>query len=274
MPRHRVVRCGLIVRSIGLNYAVDSGPSKGRFRSIIQAAKRLPRNLIRNSLSHLISSETLFHLIYQCTSLHDVFMSDVVLGIRFSVQRNAFHILVFLGQTFSQNGESLSILQVKHKFRHLRCTEYIFSAYRIHRIESHGREHIPGRHLSAIIVSAKSVRSRTILGIEDLTDQFLSTFRFAGQSIQISHVVTRFVTVSIITDQTGYISQLGSKFNCKQRIQLVREGFFSAQQSNQSRNIVLDMPGVLPCITFCIVATVAFCMCSLSRIERTLPGTV
>ena len=40
MPRHRVVRCGLIVRSIGLNYAVDSGPSKGRFRSIVQAAKK------------------------------------------------------------------------------------------------------------------------------------------------------------------------------------------------------------------------------------------
>ena len=40
MPRHRVVRCGLIVRSIGLNYAVDSGPSKGRSRSIVQVAKK------------------------------------------------------------------------------------------------------------------------------------------------------------------------------------------------------------------------------------------
>ena len=58
--------------------------------------------------------ESILHLSYQGTTLQDVFVGDVVLGIGFTIERDAFHILVVSRNAFGNHGKGLAICQVKN----------------------------------------------------------------------------------------------------------------------------------------------------------------
>ena len=86
--------------------------------------------------------------------------------------------------------------------------------------------------------------------------------------------MTGLITMCILSDQTCHISLGCFQFHCKQGIQLVQERFFSTKESNQTGNIVLHMPGILPCISFRIVTACTFRMSYITRIKRRFPGSV
>ena len=83
-----------------------------------------------------------------------------------------------------------------------------------------------------------------------------------------------FVTMCILSDQSGHIGLCSFQFHCKYRVKFVEERFFSSKQCNQTRYIVLNMPGILPCISFGIVSTYTFRVSYLTWVERALPCTV
>ena len=63
----------------------------------------------RTLVYHVIAIALFLHLKYQSTTIQNVFMWNVVLGISFTIQGNAFHIFVFCRNTFSDNGECLFV---------------------------------------------------------------------------------------------------------------------------------------------------------------------
>ena len=127
-------------------------------------------------------------------------MRDCFLRIWFAIQCNTIYIFMFFRQILRNNRESLAIDQMQGHLRQLWSTEYIFRTYRIYRIESHRTKHIPSRHLSAIIISAKSVGFVFVLSIKYFTNQFLCTFRTTSQCIQISHMMAWLISMSILPD--------------------------------------------------------------------------
>ena len=73
-----------------------------------------------------------------------------------------------------------------------------FSGRRTYRIEAHCREYIPCGSLSVVLVTAVSVRSRSIELVHDLTDAGLCLPRLAAPVIKIDEVLDRLVSVRIV----------------------------------------------------------------------------
>ena len=87
-------------------------------------------------------------------------------------------------------------------------------------------------------------------------------------------MMTWLIAMCVLSDQPCYVSLSCFQFHCKQRIQLVQECFFSTKESNQTRNIMLHMPGILPCISFRIITTCTFRMSYITGIKRRFPYPV
>ena len=76
-------------------------------------------------------------------------------------------------QVFGFYGKGLSVGKVQCDFGQLWSTEYVLSAYGVNGVESHSREHVPCRHLTAVVIAAKSVGQWAILGVEYFAYQLL-----------------------------------------------------------------------------------------------------
>ena len=84
-------------------------------------------------------------------------------------------------------------------------------------------------------------------------------------------MMTRFVAVSVLSDKSGNVRKITFKFQGEELVELLKERFRSAKQLDESRNVVLHLPGVLPCVAFGIIAAYAFGMCEVARVEWCLP---
>ena len=91
----------------------------------------------------------------------------------FAVEQDVVYVFVLGRNAIGYNGECLAFGQMKHNLWHLWSTEYILATDRVHRIETHCREHVPCRHLSAVVVAAESVNGGVVLCVENLAYEFL-----------------------------------------------------------------------------------------------------
>ena len=87
-------------------------------------------------------------------------------------------------------------------------------------------------------------------------------------------MVAWLVAMGILSDEAGDICLSRFQFECEQRIKLVQERFLAAKEIDESRNIMLHMPSILPGISFGIVTTGTFGVCHLTGVERSLPSSV
>ena len=114
------------------------------------------------------------HFVYQCTAIHNGSVVDIVLRELLAVERDVCNIFVCLRESVGYDSEGLAVKQVNGYLLHLRSAEYVLAAHWVDGIESHSREHVPCRHLTAVVVAAKTVYCRTILSVEYLANEFLS----------------------------------------------------------------------------------------------------
>ncbi len=181
---------------------------------------------------------------------------------------------IFLAEILRLNNKSLAVREIKSELWHLWSTKNIASAHWVNRIESHCREHVPSRHLSTIVISAESICTREILCVEDFANQFLCALRLSSQSIEISHMMRRFIAVSILTNKTSHIRKSTFEFCAEEHIQLIHERLVSTHQLDEPWHIVLHMPSILPCISLCVVATRTLSVSQTSWVERRFPRAV
>ena len=93
------------------------------------------------------------------SSGHDVLMFDISLCICFAVEGDALDIAVFGAVVLGSNGE-ISVLSgasghadIDADFVEERSSEPVLSRSRLHLVESHRRHHIPGRHLTYVLIA-------------------------------------------------------------------------------------------------------------------------
>ena len=124
----------------------------------------------------LFVQSVIFHLEHQFAAFHNVGVVYVVLLIALAVEVDFVYIELFFAQSLGHHCECLAAGQLEGDFRHLGCAEDVAAAHGVYGIEAHSREHVPGRHLSAVVIAAESVGLGQILGVEYLAHQFLRAF--------------------------------------------------------------------------------------------------
>ena len=155
--------------------------------------------------------------------------------------------------------------------RQLRRTEDVAGRHGVDRVKSHRRKHIPGRHLTAVVVAAKAFGLRQILSLDDFAHQFLRALRLAGKGIEISHVVARLIAVGILANQARHVAKRAVELGGEKRVELRDEGLAAAEELDKARHVVLHVPRVLPGVALRVIAAVAFCMGEGGGVERRLP---
>ena len=100
-----------------------------------------------------------------------------------------FDISVLSREILSNHLEFLTILKVYRHLFEMRHTNDEHAACRCHRIESHCAHHVPSRHLTAVLVTAETIRLVGVKLIHDLVDDLLCFNRFSNEIEQISHVM-------------------------------------------------------------------------------------
>ena len=63
---------------------------------------------------------------------------------------------------------------------------------------------------------------------------------------KVGNVVGWLVAMGILSDEAGDICLSRFQFECEQRIKLVQERSLAAKETDESRNIMLHMPSILP----------------------------
>src|SRR5690606_12820258 len=116
-------------------------------------------------------------------------------------------------------------------------------------IQSHTAQNIPRTHLSAVFISDKSVRSIFVKFVHNIMNLFLGFFRFSDIVVQISYVMTRLVSVSILPNQPRNIYLMSSRsFRLlrKHQIEFFLKGFVPSVELNHSLYIVWNKKRILP----------------------------
>lgn len=75
-------------------------------------------------------------------------------------------------QTFGTYCQHFAMRQFHTGRREPRNPQRIFSRRRSHRIKAQRTEQIPGRHLSAVVISRQSIRPVLVMGIQDFRNTF------------------------------------------------------------------------------------------------------
>lgn len=85
-------------------------------------------------------------------------MGKVGLVVRLTVYFDRLNVNILFAHFGGKYCKCLSVSQMQLHLREQGSTDFILSADRIDRIESHCAEYVPGRHLSTVFVSAKTGR--------------------------------------------------------------------------------------------------------------------
>ena len=127
-------------------------------------------------------------------------MSEKRFVIRLSVQCGGLDIGTIRAVVVSDNLERPAVLLMNRHTLKQRTADDVIVHARRNRIKAHGAEHIPGRHLSGIVISGKPVRVVGILRVKNFPDALLRLPRRAGIVVEIGDVMTRFVAVPVLSD--------------------------------------------------------------------------
>ena len=126
-------------------------------------------------------------------------------------------------------------------------TQIIHIAGRSCRIESHGIEYIPGRHLSAIVISTECIRLIPIKGIHDITHLLLAFPGLFQVIIEIQDLMARLITMPVspypslnIVCPGDIIGHLGNEHRIEAFPEQIFSGFIDIPL-----HIMRNIPGVL-----------------------------
>ena len=119
-----------------------------------------------------------------------------------AIETNLTNVDGSIGITMSANRKCFAVADVDSGFLNNGTTQLITSTARLHLIESHSREQIPSRHLTNVLITAKTGWLIIIKFGHDLTSTLLRLPRLTHIIIHIYNVVAGLITVSILTNQS------------------------------------------------------------------------
>ena len=171
-------------------------------------------------------------------------MSYVHLAVFLAVEEYLLYVTVFVGYAYRLDGQLVSVRKVEYGIRDVRSSEYIFVTTCTYRIESESRENVPGAHLSAVVISTKSVHYRHVHFVHYFPNPVLSFPRLVSPGVEIWNVMARFVSVDISSYETILcnifivsIVNFG-KIHTEQLVHLCNELFLASEQFHHSVNVV------------------------------------
>ena len=139
---------------------------------------------------------------------------------------------------------------------------YIIGAIsRVDRVKTQCTEHIPARHLSAVLIATMSIGGIVVLGAQYLAHSLTGFLRVSGKIVQISYVVTWFVAVHVLPYHTGTKDRqtlIRGRSKGKHRVEFLLESLFASHRLYKSRYIVGYKPTVLPSIALAEIRGVVF----------------
>ena len=142
-------------------------------------------------------------------------------------------------------------LTLNFHFIKLRYTRRVNIAARTNRVNPHGTHHIPSTHLSAILIANQSIRTVFIKCLTNPVHDGLRLLRLSTIVVQVSHVMTRFVAMGILTNQSRNIRLIAARsarISAKQRIQMIFRSLYTTQFIHHPHDIMRNIHRILPSI--------------------------
>ena len=96
-------------------------------------------------------------------------MTQIILGMISTIEAHGINIEIFRAVIGRVDNKTIAVLEVKSSLFEQRSSHHILVSYRANRVETQRREHIPGRSLSVVFVSAVTVRSGRVHSVHYLT---------------------------------------------------------------------------------------------------------
>ena len=125
-------------------------------------------------------------------------MRNITFVIRLSVELHRPDIPILPAHPMRKNRKGFAIGQPHPYLRIQRRTYFILTANRIYRIESHGAEYIPGRHLPAILITAQA-GGRILIQLTHHLRRILLGFPGLPHFVeQINNMMARFIAMRIL----------------------------------------------------------------------------
>ena len=130
-------------------------------------------------------------------------MSDEAFRVRLAVNFNTFYIYIVAAHIGRFDCEGVSVGQMHFNLLEEGSAYFVTSAHRIDRIKSHCAHHVPGRHLTQILVATQPGWSVEIQLVHYLGSIF-SCFPWLSYLVkQVDHMVRWFIAVGLLADHAG-----------------------------------------------------------------------
>lgn len=84
-------------------------------------------------------------------------------------------------------------------------SEHIFSAGGIHWVHAQTAPQVPGAHLSAVVIAAEAIRTILVNTVRYDLQPFRCFLGVTERGVHVNDVVTGFVSVCVLSDESGYI---------------------------------------------------------------------
>ena len=133
-------------------------------------------------------------------------MRKLPIGYLLAVKFYAFHVDGLIRLTRCVDGQVVATRHMQYSMTEQRRADDVFCRAGIERIEAQRREDIPGRHLSAVVVTGIAAGCLVIECTAHLIHQLLSAPGLTGKVIKIDGMMTGFVAVGILTDKSAGIA--------------------------------------------------------------------
>ena len=181
-------------------------------------------------------------------------MGDVEFVVRLAVDAKTLDVTTAVACALGADNDFAAIGQSDAEAGQIGRAQYVLVAARTNRVETHGREDVPSRHLPAVVIAAQSAYVAAIHAVHDGAYPKLRFPRLGSPCIKIGNVVTRLVAVHIAAhkavgrDVFIVLVILFRQVHAEQFVKALAEHFFSAHLLHHAINIVRhvkrEVPGV------------------------------
>ena len=144
------------------------------------------------------------HQELQFSAFHNISVFNPGFLIFSSIEDNTLYVIVLLAFIFTFYDEFTSRNGYLYLIK-IRITKYKLATGRFYLIESERRKDIPSRHLSYILITRQTIRLICIHGMKNLLDSVSRLPRLTYKCVQVNCMMTRFVTMRILANQSTNI---------------------------------------------------------------------
>ena len=205
------------------------------------------------------------HVDVQCSTLNEVCVLEdegtlfAAFGLidsltleRLAIEDCFLDVESFVAETVSTDGKGLTAANMDSSLFDQRRAEDIVTTTGSDLIETEGRENVPCRHLTYVLVAAETCR---LIGVQLVLNLVYNLGCLAGlthEGIKVGDVVAGFVAVSILTDKTCDVRLrifVELAVSQEEAVKTLHGYLASAEHLHETFYIVGNEPEVLPGVT-------------------------